>query len=69
MSSQISNNNIYTTAPASLNPYISRKLNNMNEVQVMKKEKKLDEIVLQDIEGVRNDDQCAKNGEGYEEDG
>ena len=41
----------------------------MNEVQVMKKEKKLDEIVLQDIEGVRNDDQCAKNGEGYEEDG
>ena len=31
MSSQISNNNYYyTTAPASPNPYISRRLNNMD---------------------------------------
>ena len=39
MSSQISNNNIYTTAPISPNPYISRKLNNMDKAQVMKKER------------------------------
>ena len=31
MSSQISNNNYYTIAPASPNPYISRKLNNMDQ--------------------------------------
>jgi len=39
MSSQLSNNNNYTTAPASPNPYISRKLNNMDQAQVMKKER------------------------------
>ena len=41
MSSQISNNNNnnYATAPASPNPYISRKLNNMDQVQVMKRER------------------------------
>ena len=38
MSSQISNNN-YATAPASPNPYISRKLNNMDQAQVIKKER------------------------------
>jgi len=37
MSSQ--NNNNYTTAPASSNPYISRKLNNMDQAQVMKRER------------------------------
>jgi len=38
MSSQISNNNNNnTTAPTSPNPYISRKLNNMDEAQMMKK--------------------------------
>ena len=37
MSSQITNN--YTTAPTSPNPYISRRLNNMNEAQAMKKER------------------------------
>ena len=36
MSSQFTNN--YTTAPTSPNLYISRKLNNMEEVQAMKKE-------------------------------
>ena len=41
MSSQVSNNNnnYYTTAPTSPNPYISRKLNNMDQAQVMKKER------------------------------
>ena len=37
MSSQITNNN-YATTPTSPNPYIFRKLNNMEEVQTMKKE-------------------------------
>jgi len=39
MSSQISNNNNYATAPASPNSYISRKLNNMDQTQVMKRER------------------------------
>jgi len=39
MSTQITNNNTYTTAPTSLNPYISRKLNNMDQAQVMKRER------------------------------
>ena len=40
MSSQVSNNNYYyTTASTSPNPYISRKLNNMDQAQVMKKER------------------------------
>ena len=37
MSSQ--NNNNYTTAPTSPNPYISRKLNNIDLAQVMKRER------------------------------
>jgi len=37
MSSQ--NNNNYTTALAFSNPYISRKLNNIDQVQVMKRER------------------------------
>ena len=40
MSSQVSNNNnYYTTASTSPNPYISRKLNNMDQAQVMKKKR------------------------------
>ena len=40
MSSQISNNNnYYAIAPAFPNPYISRKLNNMDQAQVMKKKR------------------------------
>ena len=39
MSSQISNNNNYAMALTSPNPYISRKLNNMNQAQIMKKER------------------------------
>jgi len=33
------NNNNYTTAPTSPNPYISRKINNMDQVLVMKRER------------------------------
>ena len=39
MSSQITNNNTYIMVPASPNPYISRKLNNMDQAQVMKRER------------------------------
>jgi len=40
MSSQlVNNNNNYTTAPTSPNSYISRKLNNMDQAQVIKKER------------------------------
>ena len=39
MSFQIANNNTFTIAPTSPNPYISRKLNNMDQAQVMKKER------------------------------
>ena len=38
MSTQITNN--YATAPTSPNPYISRRLNNMDQAQVMKRERK-----------------------------
>ena len=34
-----SNNNTFATAPTSPNPYISRKLNNMDQAQVMKRER------------------------------
>jgi len=33
------NNNTFTTAPTSPNPYVSRKINNMDQAQVMKKER------------------------------
>ena len=39
MSSQIMNNNTFTTTPTSPNPYVSRKLNNMDQAQIMKKER------------------------------
>jgi len=39
MSSQISNNNNYATASAFPNSYISRKLNNMDQAQVMKRKR------------------------------
>jgi len=39
MSSQSFNNNNYTTAPTFPNSYISRKLNNMDQAQVMKRER------------------------------
>jgi len=39
MSSQITNNNTYTMAPTFPNPYVSRKLNNIDQAQVMKRER------------------------------
>jgi len=39
MSTKNKNNNTYTMAPAFPNPYISRKLNNMDQAQVMKRER------------------------------
>jgi len=39
MSSQISNNNNYTTTPAFPNPYIFSKLNNMDQARILKKER------------------------------
>jgi len=39
MSFQIVNNDTFTTAPISPNPYISRKLNNMDQAQVIKRER------------------------------
>jgi len=39
MASQTIANNNFITAPTSLNPYISRKLNNMDQAQVMKRER------------------------------
>ena len=36
---QIANNNTFTMAPTSPNPYVSRKLNNMDQAQVMKRKR------------------------------
>jgi len=33
------NNNTFITAPTSSNPYVSQKLNNMDQAQVMKRER------------------------------
>ena len=62
---QLTNNNNYTMAPTSPNPYISRKLNNMDQAQIMKKEredwsrlyyKTLKEIeVMIDVQGIVKD--------------
>ena len=39
MSQINNNNNNYITVPTSPNPYITRKLNNMNETKIMKTER------------------------------
>ena len=39
MSFPTANNNTFVTAPTSPNPYISQKLNNMDQAQVMKRER------------------------------
>ena len=39
MSFQTTNNNTFATAPTSPNPYVSWKLNNMDQAQVMKRER------------------------------
>ena len=67
MFTQNTNNNTYTMASASPNPYISRKLNNMDQAQVMKRERGLGKNVPQDIEGIGSNDWCSKDNKGYEE--
>jgi len=59
------NNNNYTTAPASPNPYISRKLNNMDQAQVMKRERedwtRLYHKMLKGIEAMIDMQRMAKD--------
>ena len=65
MSSQISNNNNYTMAPASPNLYISRKLNNMDQAQVIKRERedwmRLYHKTLKGLETMINVQRMVKN--------
>ena len=65
MSSQLSNNNNYAMAPISPNPYISRKLNNMDQAQVMKKERedwsRLYHKTLKGIEAMINVQRMVKD--------
>jgi len=66
MSSQIPNNNNYSiAAPASPNPYISRKLNNMDQAQAMKKERedweRLYHKMLKGIEAMINVQRIVKD--------
>ena len=65
MSFQNVNNNNYTTAPTSPNPYISRKLNNMDQVQVMKRERedwtRLYHKMLKEIEVMIDVQRMVKN--------
>jgi len=65
MSSQLSNNNNYATASASPNPYISRKLNNMDQAQVIKKERedwlRLYHKTLKGIEAMINVQRIVKD--------
>jgi len=55
MSFQITNNN-YITTPTFPNPYITRKLNNIDEAQVLKKERedwtRLYHKILKEIEAI-----------------
>ena len=61
------NNNTYTMAPTSPNLYISRKLNNMDQAQIMKREGRLVETVPQNAERVENDDRCTEMDKGHQE--
>ena len=66
MSSQLSNNNNnYAMAPASPNSYISRKLNNIDQAQVMKKERedwmRLYHKILKGIEAMINVQRMVKD--------
>ena len=65
MSSQNVINNNYTTAPASPNPYILRKLNNIDQAQVMKRERedwtRLYHKTLKGIEAIINIQRMVKD--------
>jgi len=59
------NNNTFTIAPTSPNPYISRKLNNMDQAQVMKRERedweRLYHKMLKGIEAMINVQRAVKD--------
>ena len=59
------NNNTFTTAPTSPNPYISRRLNNMDQAQVMKRERedweRLYHKTLKGIEAMINVQRAVKD--------
>jgi len=68
MSFQIANNNTFTMAPTSPNPYVSRKLNNMDQAQVMKKEREdWERTYHKTLKGLEAMIDVSKNNEGYEE--
>ena len=58
-------NNNYATAPTFPNPYVSRKLNNMDQAKVMKKERedweRLYHKMLKEIEAMINVQRTVKN--------
>ena len=64
MSSQNNNNN-YTTVPTSSNPYISKKLNNIDQAQVMKRKRedwtRLYHKTLKEIEAMINMQRMVKD--------
>jgi len=59
------NNNTFTTAPTFPNPYISRKLNNMDQAQVMKRERedweRLYHKMLKGVEAMINVQRAVKD--------
>ena len=65
MASQTINNNNFITAPTSPNSYISRKLNNIDQAQVMKRERedwmRLYYKILKGIETMINMQRMAKD--------
>ena len=65
MSHQLANNNNYATASTSPNPYILRKLNNIDQAQVMKKKKenwsRLYHKTLKEIEAMINVQRIVKD--------
>jgi len=65
MASQIAVNNNYTTASISPNPYISQKLNNMDQAQIMKRERedwlRLYYKTLKELETMINVQRMAKD--------
>jgi len=65
MSFQTANNNTFAMAPTSPNPYISQKLNNMEQAQVMKKERedrtRLYHKMLKGIEAMINVQRMIKD--------
>jgi len=67
MSSQITNN--YMTTPTSPNPYITRKLNNMDEAKAFKEEQDdWTRLYHKILKGFGNNNRCVKKSIGYDED-